>query len=79
MNYVRIGSLAGVLLLCGCQAPTPEQARLQQPVFQGQSTRTVPQLSSAQLSSATVFIAAGPPPALLPEITPPIPNPMAAK
>jgi len=45
MNYFRIGSLAGVLLLCGCQAPTPDQARQQQPVFQGQSTRTVPQLS----------------------------------
>lgn len=45
MNCFRIGSLAGVLLLCGCQAPTPDQARLQQPVFQGQSTRTVPQLS----------------------------------
>ena len=45
MNYVRIGSLAGVLLLCGCQAPTPDQARLQQPVFQGQSARTVLQLS----------------------------------
>jgi len=45
MNYVRIGSLAGVLLLCGCQAATPEQARLQPPVFQAQSTRTVPQLS----------------------------------
>ncbi|ORM51679.1 hypothetical protein HA41_14595 [Pantoea conspicua] len=45
MNHFRIGSLFGVLLMYGCQAPTPEQARLNQPVFQGQSTRTVPQLS----------------------------------
>lgn len=45
MNYFRIGSLAGVLLLCGCQAPTPDQARQQEPLFQGQSTRTAPQLS----------------------------------
>ena len=45
MNTFRIGSLTGVLLLCSCQAPTPDQARLQEPLFQGQSTRTVPQLS----------------------------------
>lgn len=45
MNHSRIGSLIGVLLVCGCQAPTPEQARLGQPVFQAQSARTVPQLS----------------------------------
>ena len=45
MNHSHIGSLIGVLLLCGCQSPTPEQARMQAPAFQGQSTRTVPQLS----------------------------------
>lgn len=45
MTFFRISFLAGVLLLCGCQAPTPDQARQQPPLFQGQSTRTVPQLS----------------------------------
>lgn len=45
MTHFRIGSVISVLLLCGCQSPTPEQARSQPPVFQGQSTRTVPQLS----------------------------------
>lgn len=45
MNYFRIGSFAGVLLVCSCQAPTSDQVRQQQPQLQGQSARTVPQLS----------------------------------
>lgn len=57
MNHSRIGSLIGVLLVCGCQAPTPDQARLGQPVFQAQSARTAP-----HRSLVTVFIVAGLPP-----------------
>ncbi|MGK3142013.1 hypothetical protein [Pantoea sp. C2G6] len=45
MNLFRISTLAGILLLCGCQAPTPDQTRQQPPLFQGQSLRTAPQLS----------------------------------
>jgi len=45
MHPFRIGTLGCVLLVCGCQAPTPDQVRQQQPIFQGQSARTAPQLS----------------------------------